>query len=149
MKNFTETLLRHKHIIILSIAIVALGFYIVPIDHIFSAPGAEAKTGGGSDNKYGRHKFGPPPGNGGQNPGNGGGSPPGNTPGGSDTPPGLQGNPNKHASAVKSDNGGDSNTDSVVAQKTTTTTKRDKGGDNGGNNNNVASHVRKALRNTD
>src|SRR5919198_2290844 len=116
--NFIGILSRHKHIIILSIAVIALGLYIVPIDHMFAVPGVEAKKNGGSDNKYGHNRFGPPPDHGGNNPGNGGGSPPGNTPGGSDIPPGLQGNPNKHASAVKSDNGGDSNTDSVVAQKT-------------------------------
>src|SRR5919198_996108 len=104
MNNFTDTLLRRKHIILSSIAIIALALYIVPIDHIFSAPGAEAKTGGG-DNKYGRHKFGTPPGQGGTPPGQGG-TPPGNTPGGSDIPPGLQNNPSKDSS----DNGGGSNT---------------------------------------
>jgi hypothetical protein len=87
MKNLAGTLYRKKHIIVLSIATIALGLYIVPIDHIFSAPGAEAQQGG-SGNKYGGH-FGPPPGHGGQNPGHGG-SPPGNTPGGSTTPPGHQ-----------------------------------------------------------
>jgi hypothetical protein len=142
----TQTLLRHKHIIILSIAIAALAFYIVPIDHIFRAPGVEAKTGGGSDNKYGRNEFGKPPGHGGNNPGEGGGTPPGNTPGGSDTPPGLQDNPSKHESAAKGDNGGGSNTDSVVTHKTTA--KPDKGDDNGGGNN-VASHKRQANKNTD
>jgi hypothetical protein len=84
MKNLARTLYRYKHIIVLSIATIALGLYIVPIDH--SAPGAEAQ--GGSGNKYGGH-FGPPPGHGGQNPGHGG-PPPGNTPGGSNIPPGHQ-----------------------------------------------------------
>ena len=98
MNNFVLTLLKYKHIVILSTAVVALGLYIVPIDHIFGAPGAEAKSGG-SDNKYGRNKFGPPPGLGGENPGHGG-SPPGNTPGGSNIPPGLQGKANKDTSIV-------------------------------------------------
>jgi hypothetical protein len=88
MKNLAGTLYRHKHIIVLSIATITIALYIVPIDHIFSAPGAEAQQGG-SGNKYGGH-FGPAPGHGGQNPAGPGGHPPGNTPGGSNTPPGHQ-----------------------------------------------------------
>ena len=146
MNNFTDTLLRRKHIIVSSIAIIALTLYIVPIDHIFSAPGAEAKTGGG-DNKYGRHKFGTPPGQ--------GGTPPGNTPGGSDIPPGLQNNPSKDSS----DNGGGSNTpvskdssDNSGGSNTAehkSSAHKSKGNSDGGNNNADSHKASKANKNND
>jgi hypothetical protein len=55
--------------------VLIVGLIVLPI-----LQEAEALKSGG---------FGPAPGHGGFNPGKGGGSPPGNTPGGSSTPPGL------------------------------------------------------------
>ena len=53
--NFLGIWFRYKHIIILSIAAIALGLYIVPIDHMFAAPGVEAKK----NDKYVHVKLGP------------------------------------------------------------------------------------------
>jgi hypothetical protein len=138
------TLFRYKHIIILSVAAIALGLYIIPVDHMFAAPSVEAKKGS-SDNKYGRNKFGPPPGHGGANPGNGGGSPPGNTPGGSDIPPGLQKNPSKHTSIKNNGNdnnagGGGGNNNAASHKSSIKNNGNDNNAGGGGGNNNAASH---------
>jgi hypothetical protein len=125
-ENTLRILSRYKHAIVLSTAIIALTFYIIPIDHLFTltASKVDAQRGGGGQGKYGQARFGTPPGHGGPNPGQGGGSPPGKTEGGSTTPPGLQDNPG-HGSAANPQAGGSDTTDS-------TDNKPSKASDNGG-----------------
>jgi hypothetical protein len=84
--SIVNSIQKHKQLLVLSVVAIALAAYLFPADSLFTNH-ATAARGGGSG-PYGH--FGTPPGHGGQNPGQGGGSPPGNTPGGSNTPPGQQ-----------------------------------------------------------
>jgi hypothetical protein len=127
--NTLRILSKHKHFVILSTAIIALGLYIVPVDHLFTAPSVQAQTqGGGGNGKYGENRFGPPPGHGGQNPGNSGGHPPGNTPGGSTTPPGLQNKPSQGSGLATPSNGGGGSSDTASIASSHTTQNNGGGG---------------------
>ena len=88
VNRILRVILKHKQLITLSVVAIALAAYIFPVDNLFTHQATAARGGNSGNGPYGH--FGPAPGQGGQNPGHGGGSPPGNTPGGSNTPPGQQ-----------------------------------------------------------